>query len=473
MNAPQSPTLLERIVEIVGPKGVITDPGAIAPYVTDQRGKYVGKTALIVRPSNTEEVAQVVALCHANDTPVVPQGGNTSLCGASVPSETGEAILINLSRMHSIRAIDLDNDTITVEAGVILADVQRAAEAADRLFPLSLAAEGSCEIGGNLSTNAGGTAVVRYGNARELTLGLEVVLPDGQIWSGLRGLRKDNTGYDLKQLFIGAEGTLGIITAAVLKLFPRPRAKVTAIVAVPDPAAAVALLRLFRANCGDRVTGFEIMSRFCLDLVFRHIPGMRDPLPQGAPWYVLVELSDQARAGDLQSAFEVAVGEALEQGVALDAAVAQNESQAKAFWNLRENVPEAQRPEGASIKHDISVPISLIAEFIERASNALEQAYPGVRIVAFGHIGDGNMHFNITRPLGESDASFFAKSPSVNRLVHDTAHELNGSISAEHGLGQLKREEIKRYKSPLELEMMRAVKRALDPKGLMNPGKVI
>ena len=465
--------MLARIAEVVGPQGVLTSTEDIEPHVIDWRGAYRGATPLVVRPANAEEVAAVVKLCAGTGTPIVPQGGNTSLCGGSVPHADGREIVLSLTRMNRIRAIDLDNDTITVEAGCVLANLQKAADDADRLFPLSLAAEGSCQIGGNLSTNAGGVAVLRYGNARDLVLGLEVVLADGQIWNGLRGLRKDNTGYDLKHLFIGAEGTLGIITAAVLKLFPRPKKKATALVAVRDPQAAVALLSHVRGHCGDRLTGFEIIARVCLDLVLQHIQDSHDPLSQRYPWYVLVELSDTLAASPLEQTLEQTLTEAIEIGLAQDAVIAASEAQARALWALRENISEAQRIDGVSIKHDVSVPVSCISEFMRRADEALMQAFPAIRIVAFGHIGDGNIHYNCSKPQTAENRVFLASQADVNRIVYDIVASLGGSISAEHGLGQLKRDEIGRYKSALELELMRSVKRALDPHNLMNPGKVL
>ncbi|OPZ01359.1 MAG: putative FAD-linked oxidoreductase [Alphaproteobacteria bacterium ADurb.BinA305] len=382
-------------------------------------------------------------------------------------------MVISLARLDRVRALDPDNDTLTVEAGCTLAAVQEAAQAAGRLFPLSLASEGSCLIGGNLSTNAGGVQVLRYGNTRDLVLGLEVVLPDGRVWDGLRGLRKDNTGYDLKQLFIGAEGTLGIVTAAVLKLFPAIRTRATAWVAVADPRAAVRLLGLLRAACGDRVSAFEIVGRTALGLVLRHIPGARDPLAGAPAWTVLVELSDPAVDAPLEAQLEAVLGEAVAQGLASDAAVAASVAQARALWALREDISEAQRIEGVSIKHDVSVPVSRIPEFLERAGAALAARWPDIRVVAFGHIGDGNLHYNLSKAVADDNATFIARTAEVNGIVHDLVCELGGSISAEHGLGQLKREEVLRYKPALEMELMRRVKQAFDPAGLMNPGKVL
>ncbi len=445
----------------------------MAPHLTDWRGRYTGRARCVVKPATTAEVAAVVALCAGEGVPMVPQGGNTGLVGGATPAGAGEEVVINLSRMNRVRAVDPVNNTLTAEAGCLLVQAQLAAEAAERLFPLSLAAEGSCEIGGNLSTNAGGVAVLRYGNMRELTLGLEVVLPDGRVWDGLRGLRKDNTGYDLKQLFIGAEGTLGIITAAVLKLYPRPRAGATAWVAVRDPAAAVRLLDRLRAACGERVTGFELVGRPALELVLKHIPGARDPLPLAAPWYVLAELTDTLEGFDLAGALERVLGQEVEAGGVLDAALAQDVARARALWHLRESISEAQRMEGVSIKHDVAVPVSRIAEFVARADAALARAWPGVRIVNFGHVGDGNLHYNLSKPEAADNSGFIACTAEVNRIVHDLAAELGGSISAEHGLGQLKRGEVLRYKGEVEMDLMRAVKRALDPRGLMNPGKVL
>ncbi|MEW6293451.1 MAG: FAD-binding oxidoreductase [Pseudomonadota bacterium] len=463
-------SLIENLRAKLGAAHVLTDAFDIAPHCSDWRGRYSGQPLCVVKPENAEDVATVMRACQEAGIAVVPQGGNTGLCGGATPIR-GE-VVVSLTRLNHIRAIDTDNNTMTVEAGCTLAAVQAAAEQAGRLFPLSLAAEGTATIGGNLSTNAGGVQVLRYGNARELCLGLEVVLPDGRIWNGLRGLRKDNTGYDMKHLFIGAEGTLGLITAAVLKLFSRPRTVATAWATVPSPAAAVALLTRLREKIGGRVTAFELIGRPALDLVLQHIPGSRDPLAERSPWQVLIELSDTMET-DLDVPLEDVLFAAVAASEAGDATIARSAAQARALWALRENIAEAQKIEGLSIKHDISLPVSRIPEFIARCDTALGENFPGVRIVCFGHLGDGNLHYNQSQPAGQDNAAFIAQSTAVNRIVHDLVHELDGSISAEHGLGQLKREEILRYKSAVEMDMMRAVKRALDPQGLMNPGKIL
>jgi FAD/FMN-containing dehydrogenase len=464
---------LERIRAVVGPRGWVAETADMAPYLVEERGLYRGRARAVVRPASTQEVADVVRICAESGIAIVPQSGNTGLVGGGIPHDHGEEIVLSLARMNRVRAIDPLNYTITVEAGCILASVQKAAADVDRLFPLSLGAEGTCQIGGNLSTNAGGIAVLRYGMARDLVLGLEVVLPDGRIWNGLRGLRKDNTGYDLKQLFVGAEGTLGIITAAVLKLFPRPGAVETGFIAVPSPAAAIELLARTRAGTGDAVTAFELISRRALEMVLRHIPGTTDPLASQSPWYVLIEASSGAADGALRAALEQVLAEGAEAGLVQDATLAASGEQTKALWRLRESITEAQKPEGGSIKHDVSVPVSKVPEFIERASAACEAALPGIRIVAFGHAGDGNIHFNLSQPVGADRAAYLARWEEFNRIVHDIVAELQGSISAEHGIGRLKREELVHYKAPLEIEMMRLLKQALDPKGIMNPGKVV
>jgi len=442
---------------VAGDRNVLVGERDTDSYLTDWRKQYRGAAECVVRPARTAEVAAVVRLCAEAGVAVVPQGGNTGLVGGSVPTGAQREIVISLARMNRIRDLDALNDTITVEAGCVLAEVQRAAAEADRLFPLSLAAEGSCQIGGNLSTNAGGVNVLRYGNAREQVLGLEAVLPDGRIWDGLRGLRKDNTGYDLKQLFIGAEGTLGIITAAVLRLQPKPTASVTAWIEVSDPRGAVELLGHLRKHCGDRLTAFELLSRTCIDAVLAHRPGTRDPLP-GASWVVLIQMDDRGSFAALEEMLQDALGENT------NAVIAKNETEAAALWAIRESLPEAQF---ANVKHDISVSISRIPEFIAHMQDELGKSFPGAPIFCFGHVGDGNLHYNV------GDKALMASRAEVNRAVYREVAALGGSISAEHGLGQLKREEITRRKDPIELELMRAVKRVLDPRGLMNPGKVL
>jgi FAD/FMN-containing dehydrogenase len=465
-------TLLARVAAAVGPSHVLTAPADVEPYLVDWRGRYRGAARAVVRPGCTEEVAAVVRHCADERVPIVPQGGNTSLCGAATPSAGGEAIVLSLSRMNRVRALDVDNATLTIEAGATLAQAQAAAAERSLMFPLSLASEGSCTIGGNLSTNAGGTAVLRFGNARELVLGLEVVLADGSLWPGLRGLRKDNTGYDLKQLFIGAEGTLGIITAAVLKLFPAPRSRATALAALDDVDAAVRLLARLKAALADRLVGFELMSRIALDLSRKHHPDLPDPLP-GYRWYVLVQADDPADNPALAGQVEAALGQAVEDGLVCDATIAQSDSQRAELWALRENISEAQRREGPNIKHDIALPVSAVASFLRDAEVALARALPGVRWVIFGHLGDGNLHYNLSAPEGIGAEAFMLRSAEANRIVHDLVHAAGGSISAEHGIGQLKRDELRRYKSAVELELMARVKVALDPRGLMNPGKVL
>lgn len=461
---------IRRVHSVVGDSGVVIDPANIASYVRDWRGNYVGKAALVVRPANTQEVANIVKLCAETGTPIVPQGGNTGMVGGAVPDASGNAIVLSLTRMNRIRAIDLSNDAMTVEAGCILAAVQEAALRNNRYFPLSLAAEGSCTIGGNLSTNAGGTAVLRYGNARDLVLGIEAVMSDGKIWNGLKALRKDNTGYDLKHLLMGAEGTLGIITAAVLKLFPKPQSACTSLVAVPDPAAAVELLATIKNAMGDRLTGFELMSRVCLDHVIKHFPTTTEPFSARHDWQVLVELTDTLKDARLKDALFVTLEPAFANGQALDAVIAMSEAQSQALWNIRERIPEAEKLQGRSVKHDISVPISRIAEFIQRGDAELGAKFPNAKVICFGHIGDGNLHYNLSFP---GQIASEEQTRDANNIVYQLVDRLAGSISAEHGLGQMKRDEITRHKSVVELDMMRAIKAALDPNGMMNPGKVL
>lgn len=470
---PVSSAVLDRIAEIVGEKGLIRDPADIEPYVVDQRKAYIGATPMVVRPATTEEVSKVVALCAETGTPIVPQGGNTGLCGGATPSEAGDQLLLSLTHMNNVRNVDPLNYTLTAEAGVILTDIQQAADDHDRLFPLSLGAEGTARIGGNLATNAGGTGVLRYGNARELVVGLEVVLPDGQIWDGLSALRKDNTGYDLKQLFIGSEGTLGIITACVLKLFPKPRDVQTGFAAVRDVNAAIEILARARAASDDRVTAFEWMARKGLDLVFKNIPGARDPLSEPHAEYLLIELTSGHEEGGLRETLEEILGDAMERGEVLDATIAESRQQAADIWKLRETIPEAQAIEGTGVKHDISVPVSAMPEFLNRANEEVAKAVEGVQICAFGHIGDGNAHYNLNQPDNSDGEAFLRHKDELNRIVHDIATDLRGSISAEHGIGRLKREELVHYKSPIALDVMRSIKAAIDPKQIMNPGKVL
>ena len=463
---------LRSLAAAVGAPHVLTAAADVEPYLVDWRGRYRGAALAVVRPANTDQVAAVVRICADAGTPVVAQGGNTGMCGGATPDAGGGAVVVSLSRLDRVRSLDAANATLTVEAGVTLHAVQEAAAAAGLMFPLSLASEGSCTIGGNLSTNAGGTAVLRFGNTRDLALGLEVVLADGRVWNGLRGLRKDNTGYDLKQLFIGGEGTLGIVTAAVLKLFPAPAARVTALAAAADVDHAVRLLRHMKGALGDRLTGFELISDVALALSRKHHPDLPDPLP-GHAWYVLVQADDTAAGSALATQVEEALGGAVESGAALDAALAQSQDQARKLWALRENISEAQRREGPNIKHDISLPVSAIPAFLADAAVALRNAFPAVRFVTFGHLGDGNLHYNLAAPEGGDAADFMRNAPAVNRIVHDLVVAAGGSISAEHGIGQLKRDELRRYKAPLELELMARIKSALDPQGLLNPGKVL
>jgi FAD/FMN-containing dehydrogenase len=464
---------LERIKAIVGPKGFIADAAGMAPFLEEERRLYHGAARLVLRPSSTEEVAGIVRNCAAARIPIVPQGGNTGLVGAAVPPEDGGAVVLSLGRMNRVRAIDPVNFTITVEAGCVLADVQRAAEAVDRLFPLSLGAEGSCQIGGNLSTNAGGIAVLRYGSMRDLALGLEVVLPDGQVWDGLRALRKDNTGYDLKHLFIGSEGTLGIITAATLKLFPRPREIETALLGLGRVEDAMALFARARKASGDQLTAFELIPRLGLEMAVRHTPGVLDPLASPSRWYVLLEVSSSQSGGGLRPTLEAFLAEAMSAGLVEDGVIAASGEQQNALWRVREGMVEGQKYEGGSIKHDVSVPVSKVADFIVQASDAVSARLPGIRPLAFGHVGDGNIHFNLSQPKGANTKVFLARWAEFNHIVHDLVQCFGGSISAEHGIGRLKRDELPRYKSALEIELMRRVKRALDPEGLMNPDKVL
>ena len=464
--------LLDALRAAVGPAQVLTD-GDLSAYERDWRKRYVGKALAVVRPGSAAEVAAVLKACAAYGASVDPQGGNTGLVGGSVPDASGTQVLLNLTRMNRIRAIDAANLTMTVDAGCVLQAVQEAASARGLLFPLSLAAEGSCSIGGNLATNAGGTQVLRFGNARELCLGLEVVTPQGELWDGLCGLRKDNTGYDLRDLFIGSEGTLGVITGATLKLYPQPAAVTTALAALPSMQAAVDLLQLAQARLGPGLTGFEAMGEFALGLVRSHFPQLAQPLPP-APWTVLLEQSDSEGVAHAAGLFEALLETALERGLISDAAVASSTSQSKAMWHLRESIPLAQSLEGLNVKHDISLPVSKIVAFVAATDAALGRAFPGVRLVNFGHLGDGNLHYNVQAPPGAAPQDFLRDAEAaVNAIVYDTVCALGGSISAEHGIGQSKRDELARRKSPVALKLMRAIKQALDPAGLLNPGRVL
>ncbi|HSC18685.1 MAG TPA: FAD-binding oxidoreductase [Rhizomicrobium sp.] len=459
-----------RLKEMVGTKGFSEDPQEIAPHLVEWRGKYRGRSDLLLKPQSTAEVSRLLAICNETRTPVVPQGGNTGLVGGQIPFD-GEVVL-STTRMNRIRHLDPGGLSVIADAGVVLTQMQRAADDVNRYFPLSLASEGSCTIGGNVSTNAGGVNVLRYGSMRELVLGLQVVLADGRVLDSLRTVRKDNTGYDLKQLFIGAEGTLGIVTAAALKLFPKPLARATALVAVPDVTSAISLLHRMQEATGGLVSAFELISRAGLDMVLAHIPQTRDPLARRSPWYVLLDVESGAKL-PLRDIVENALAEAAERSPATDAVLADSEAQRAHLWRLRESLSEAQKHEGGSIKHDISVPIAAIPEFLERGIAAAERLMPGIRPVPFGHLGDGNIHFNFSVPQDGDNGAFLARWDDLNRVVHNIVHDFGGSISAEHGIGVLKREEIGRYKSPAEMETMRALKRTLDPNNILNPGKVI
>ncbi|MGM5024098.1 FAD-binding oxidoreductase [Tardiphaga sp. 367_B4_N1_1] len=462
----------DRLRLLMGPQGLLEIEVDIDRYCVSFDGSFSGHAQVVVRPSSTAEVSAVVTACAKARVPMVPQGGNTGLAGGAQPIASG-SVIVSLERMRALRSIDVANDTITVEAGMTLAEVQSRANEMDRLFPLSLASEGSCQIGGNLSTNAGGTQVLRYGNTRALTLGLEVVLPDGSVWNGLRGLRKDSAGYDLKHLFIGAEGTLGVITAATLRMVPRPRDVATAFVAIRDPEAALCLLQQARRLLGDSLSGFELMRRECIKWVLVALPSEKPPFAEEHPWYVLIEATGQSEPGCLRAPLEELLSAAWEEQLVIDAVIAESDSQRRRLWALREGQAEAQKAGGAGIKHDVSVPVSRVPEFISRADEALARAIPGIRPFAFGHLGDGNIHYNPMPPEGISTASFAMRREEVNRIVHDIIADLDGSISAEHGVGQLRTAEMRRYKSTIEQEMMKTLKRAFDPHNLMNRGKVI
>lgn len=462
--------LFDALAGLVGAPHVLTGAQETAPFCTDWRRQYRAAAEGVVRPGSTAEVAGVVRLCAQHGVAVVPQGGNTGLVGGSVPSGRGRELVVSLSRLNRIRNLDALDDTLTAEAGCVLAQLQQAALGAERYFPVSLAAEGSCQIGGVLSANAGGVNVLRYGNAREQVLGLEVVLPDGRVWDGLRSLRKDNTGYDLKQLFLGAEGTLGIITAAVLRLRPRPTCSATAWIATDDPACAVKLLARLRAHLGDTVSAFELISRRCMEAVLGHAPQTRDPLAAPHPWYVLAEFEGMGEFEPLREQLESALADSARHAELRDAAVAATHAQSAALWRIRESIPEAQF---ANVKHDVSVAVSRIPALVERVEGALARTFPGACSFIFGHVGDGNLHYNIGMGDASATARLMERRDAVNALVYEAVSALGGSISAEHGIGQLKRAELAHRKSALELELMRTLKRALDPSGIMNPGKVL
>jgi FAD/FMN-containing dehydrogenase len=463
----------ERLRALLGADSVLTDPHDCAPFLVDHLARCRGRALAVVQPNSVAQVAQLLALCEAERIGVVPHGGNTGYCGGAIPDESGGEVVLSLRRLNRIRGVDPDNYSLLAEAGCLLAQIQAAADAAERFFPLSIGSQGSCQIGGNLSTNAGGVNVLRYGMARDLVLGLEVVLPGGRVLDALSTLRKDNTGYDIKSLFLGAEGTLGVITAASLKLFPQIRVRATALTAIPDVRAAVSLLGELRAASGERVSSFELIPRIGIELTTRHIPGVSAPLGTAHEWYVLCELSSSRPAEPLDTLLEEALAAALTRGLVLDAALVRNERERGALWKLRESIPEAQRHEGASLKHDISLPVAALPDFVARAAAWVAAQVPEGRLVAYGHVGDGNLHFNISQLPSIERERFLARAPEVRRAIHDMVREFGGSFSAEHGVGRLKVEELERYASSVELELMHAVKRAFDPHGIMNPGKVL
>ncbi|MEM5495554.1 FAD-binding oxidoreductase [Hoeflea sp. AS16] len=472
-NALTDPSLINRFAAITGGQNALVAPSDIAPYLVELRGLYQGESPLVLRPANTEQVAAILRLAHETGTAIVPQGGNTGLVGGQTPRPGKGEVVLSLSRLNKIRSLDTVGQTMIAEAGVVLERAQQAASEAGLLFPLSLGSQGSCQIGGNLSSNAGGTGVLAYGNMRQLCLGIEAVLPDGEIWHGLRALKKDNTGYDLRDLFIGAEGTLGVITAAVLKLFPAPLGHETIYAGVDDPETALKLFRLAQDYCGPSLTGFELMPRIGIEFTTRHIEGVRDPLSEPHPWYVLIDISSGQSQEAARTMLEGLFMAADEQGLIRDAAAAETRGQRQDFWKLRESMSWAQKPEGGSIKHDVSVPVAQVPEFLASANAAVMKAMPGARIVAFGHMGDGNIHYNISQPPGADTKTFLARWKEMNEIVHAIVLKLNGSISAEHGIGQLKRDELAAVRSPVEMAMMHRIKDVFDPKGIMNPGKVI
>nr|WP_208603116.1 FAD-binding oxidoreductase [Rhizobium mongolense] len=473
MSASVLPELLDRFAAIVGEKYALRSKAELAPHLIENRGLYHGSSPLLLKPANVEEVSAILKLATETGTAVVPQTGNTGLVGGQTPREGKSDIIVSLERMNRIRDVDPVANVLVADGGAILAEVQKAAEAHGKLFPLSLGAEGSCRIGGNLSTNAGGTAVLAYGNMRQLCLGLEVVLPTGEIWDGLRRLKKDNTGYDLRDLFIGAEGTLGIITGAVLKLYPQPLGHQVAFAGLNSVEEALALFNLAGSLCGTSLTGFELMPRFGVEITAKHIEGVRDPLEAAYPWYVLIDISTSDSAETAERMMNALLEQGFEAGLVEDAAIASSVAQQKALWHMRESMSEAQKPEGGSIKHDVSVPVSKIPHFMQEAGDAVMAAMPGARICAFGHMGDGNIHYNISQPLGADKDAFIGRWHEMNEIVHGIVLAHSGSISAEHGIGQLKRDELAAIRPAIEIDLMRRIKRAFDPANIMNPGKVV
>lgn len=472
VNVP-SADLIARFAGIVGADHALTMPDDQAPFLHEWRDKYAGATPVVLQPKSTDEVSRILALASAERVAIVPQGGNTGLVGGQIPSADGHQILLSMSRLNRVRSVDATGGALVVEAGVTLAATQAAAEAAGRYFPLSLASEGSAQIGGILATNAGGTAVLAYGSARQLCLGLEAVLADGRVWHGLRALKKDNTGYDLRDLLIGSEGTLAVITAATLKLYPRPHETATAVVALASPDAALALFQRVHDAAGGALTAFEVWSQRVMDFALRYMPNVRDPLRTAYPWYALIEVSGHHANGQAGATLQAALEAALDDGLIKDAVVAQTLEQAQQFWTLRESFSEAQKGAGGSIKHDIAVPIARLPEFLNRAADVVERVCPGARPAPFGHFGDGNLHYNVSQPEGMDKGRFLALWDTMSVAVHDLVDDFGGSISAEHGIGQMKREMLVRYKSAVERDMMRAIKMALDPHGILNPGKVL
>lgn len=472
LHAP-GPALIRRFAEITGAAHALTEPADQVAYLHEWRDLYVGRTPLVLRPGSVTEVSRILMLANDERIGIVPQGGNTGLSGGQIPHAGGTEIVVSLSRLNGVRSVDAEGGAMTLEAGLTLAEAKSIAENAGRLFPLSLASEGSCQIGGALATNAGGVAVLAHGNARHLALGLEVVLADGEIWNGLRALKKDNTGYDLRDLFIGSEGTLGIITAATLKLLPRPAGTATALVALADPHGIARLFRMAEEHLGGMLTAFEFWPQIAMRFALEFLQGARDPLAERHPWYVLLEVASSESGARATLQIEQLLASAVEGGVAQDAALAASLQQSRAFWRLRESLSEAQKPQGGSIKHDISVPVARIPSFLARAGQVVETVCPEARPVPFGHFGDGNIHYNVSQPPEMDRAAFLALWPRMNEAVYALVAEMNGSISAEHGIGQLKRAELVRHKSPVELRLMRAIKKALDPNGIMNPGKVL